>query len=84
MITETKIDAIPGRKYSTKVMRDIMQFHESDWSAAEVSIEGYTNVTSAYSAYKQAIGRMRVAVTPICRRGRLYLIHSEAAGNEGK
>lgn len=37
MITEITIEAIPGRKYSTKVMRDIMQFHESDWSAAEVS-----------------------------------------------
>ena len=83
MITEITIDAIPGRKYSTKIMRDIMQFHESDWSAAEVSIEGYANVTSAYSAYKQAVERMRVAVTPICRRGRLYLIRSgdtESAG----
>jgi hypothetical protein len=83
MITETTIDAIPGRKYSTKVMRDVDQFHKSDWAAAEVNIDGYTNITSAYSAYKQAIERMRVAVTPICRRGKLYLIRSgdtESAG----
>lgn len=84
MITETTIDAIPGLKYSTKIVRDIMQFHESDWSAAEVNIDGYANVTSAYISYKKAIERMRVAVKPICRNGKLYLIHSEAAGNEGK
>ena len=84
MITKTEIDAIPGRKYSTKVMRDIEQFHESDWSAAEVNIEGYTNASSAYSAYKSAIERMRVAITPICRRGRLYLIRSGSNGSEGE
>lgn len=84
MITETTIDAIPGREYSTKVMRDIMQFHESDWRAAEVNIDRYVSVTSAYISYKKAIERMRVAVKPILRNGKLYLIHSEAAGNEGK
>jgi len=71
MITETKITDIPGRsiRRNTAVMRDIMQFHESEWSAAEVDIKNYKNVASAYGAYKTATKRLRVAIVPISRGG---------------
>lgn len=71
MITEARIEVIPGRlsKYNNAVMRDVMQFHESEWSAAEVDIKNYKNVASAYGAYKTAAKRLRVAVVPITRGG---------------
>lgn len=78
MITQTTIDAIPGRAstFNNDVMRDVMQFHESNWSAAEVDIKKYKNCSSAYGAYKTAAKRMRVAVVPISRGVKLYLVRS--------
>ena len=71
MITEAKIEAIPGRasKYNNDVMRDVMQFHKSEWSAAVVDTKKYKSTGSAYSAYKMAAKRLRVAVMPTTRGG---------------
>lgn len=71
MITEAKITDIPGRftRCNNDVMRDVMQFHESEWSAAVVDIKNYKNAASAYGAYKTAAKRLRVAVVPISRGG---------------
>ena len=86
MITETKIHDIPGRltKYNNDVMRDVMQFHESEWSAAEVDIKKYKNSASAYNAYKTAIKRLRVAVVPISRGSKLFLIRNGDAESAGE
>ena len=86
MITEAKIHDIPGRltKYNNDVMRDVMKFHESEWSAAEVDIKKYKNSASAYSAYKTAIKRLRVAVVPISRGGKLFLIRNGDAESAGE
>lgn len=86
MITETKITDIPGRssKHNNDVMRDVMQFHESEWSAAEVDIKNYKNVASAYGAYKTAAKRLRVAVVPISRGGKLFLVRNGTAEGAGE
>ena len=84
MITKTTIDAIPGRTINTKVMREIMEFHKSDWDAAEVDTDKYVSVSSAYTSYKAAVARLRVAVTPMCRCGKLYLIRTGPKVSEGE
>ena len=86
MISEARIEAIPKRgfKYVGRVMRDVMQFCENGWNAAEVSIEKYANVGSAYVSYKKAINSLNVAVFPTIRRGKLYLIRSDNSGSEGE
>lgn len=86
MITETKITDIPGRsiRRNTAVMHDVMQFHESEWSAAEVDIKKYKNVASAYGTYKTDAKRLKVAVLPISRGGKLFLVRNGTTESAGE
>lgn len=79
MITEIKTNDIPGRacSYNNDVMRDIMDFHKSEWDACEVNIGKYKHVRSAMCSYKQAIRRLNVGVIAISRSDRLFLIREK-------
>ena len=79
MITEIKTNDIPGRacSFNNDVMRDIMDFHKSEWDACEVNIGKYKNVHSAVHSYNQAIKRLNVGVLAITRSDRLFLIREK-------
>jgi len=76
MFTEIKLSDLPGRKskFNNEVAKDVMDFFESNMSAAEVNITKYKNAASAKSSYDQAIKASNVGVAVITRENRLFLI----------
>lgn len=78
MINKIELNDIPGRKATCNnmVSAEVLQFHESDWSACEVDTKHYKNVHSATAAYREAIKTLKVGVVAIERSGRLFLIRS--------
>lgn len=76
MITKIEINEIPGRccRINNQVTQEVLDFHNSDWPACEVSIGKYKTIHSAQAAYRQAIKKANVGVTAIEREGRLFLL----------
>lgn len=76
MFTPISLSDIPGKtRYKLcKVQKDVMDFYESGIEAAEVNIDGYKDAHIASNTYRVAAKRMRVAVVPLARQGRLFLI----------
>ncbi len=74
-IKAIEINDIPGRAYKDcKVQKDIFEFVKSEWPACEVDISGYKNAESARQAYKSSADRLGIAIIPLSRNGRLFLI----------
>ena len=76
MITKIELNDIPGRKanVNNNVAQEVLEFHNSDWSACEVNVNHYKTSHSAYAAYKTAIDRLNVGVVAMERNGRLFLV----------
>jgi hypothetical protein len=74
-IKAIEIHDIPGRAYKDcKVQKDIFEFVKSEWPACEVDISCYKNAESARQAYKSSADHLGVAIIPMSRNGRLFLI----------
>lgn len=80
MITQIELKDIPGRNchFNNAISQEILQFHGSDWSAAEVNIGKYKTTHSAGAAYRNAVKTLKVNVLVIEREGRLFLLKGGA------
>ena len=79
MITKIKLENIPGRKCSRNetAAREVMDFWQSDWPAAEVDIAKYRDAHSAYGVYRVAAEKAKVGVRAVTRENRLFLLRTE-------
>lgn len=80
MITQIELKDIPGRNchFNNAISQEILQFHGSDWPAAEVNIGKYKNSHSACAAYCKAIDTLKVNIIATEREGRLFLLKGGA------
>lgn len=76
----TKVDVKTFKEYKeTKIVRVLNEFKKSDIAVAEITWEEgeYRNATSAYSAVKNAIKRMKLGnISVRVSDKRLYLINN--------
>lgn len=80
MIKEVNPRDVPVRTFKLcSVQKDISQFMDSSWAAAEADISGYSNVNSAVAAYRSCINRMNVNCVAVVRKNRLYLLKGDEA-----
>ena len=78
MIKQVDINEIQHSKRAPgKLVKEVLDFYQSGWSAAEVDISGYSSVRSANTAYRQAIRAAKIDVVLCERKGRLYLMRGE-------
>lgn len=79
MIKPVNMQDIPGRGFKEgKIQADLLQFASSEWPAAEVEAGDYASTASAACAYRKTAERLRVAVTVVTRKGRLFLVKEVA------
>ena len=74
-IKAIELNDIPGMGFKDcKAQADIFEFQKSGWPACEVESHDYSNAESARQAYKAAAERLRIGVTVVSRKNRLFLI----------
>lgn len=76
MISKIELNDIPGRKnnFNNNVIGEVLEFHNSDWSACEVDVKHYKTAHSAFAAYKTAVKKLNVGVGVMARDNRLFLV----------
>lgn len=76
MIRKIELNDIPGRltSYNNMIDREIRDFIDSDWPAAEIDTAKYKNAYTASRSYSSAAKRMGVPVIAMSRGGRAFLV----------
>lgn len=77
MIKEVKLEEVKGRNFYSpcKIQKDILDFQNSGWAAAEVDMSDYKDAGYAQTAYRKCAKKLGIHnVVCSSRKGRLYLI----------
>lgn len=80
MIQQIALESIPGihtrNGEPTPVQKDLLNFLDFGYAAAEVDVSGYCNLNSARTTYITAAVRARVdkQISIVSRSGRLFLV----------
>lgn len=75
MLTRINLEDVPcSARRNNKLMRELEEFHRSDWPAAEIDTGHYKSVKTAVSAYRESIRKTHFGLSVVQRGDKAYLL----------
>lgn len=75
MLTRINLEDVPhSARRNNRLMKELTDFHKSDWPAAEIDVGHYKSVNTAVNAYRESVKKMRLGLTIIQRGDKAYVL----------
>lgn len=75
MLTRINLEDVPcSARRNNKLMRELEEFHRSDWPAAEIDTGHYKSVSIAVNAYRESIRKAHLGLSVVKRGDKAYVL----------